>query len=129
METMTLDRSSFLRRALWADAATCLPMGALLALAAGPLAKLLALPEPLLFWAGIALFPCAAFMAWLACQGRVSVPGAWLVILGNAAWIAGSVLVLALLAPNAFGTVFVIGQAIVVAVLAALEHTGLRRIG
>jgi len=128
METMTLDRSSFLRRVLCADAATCIASGLLMSAGAAPLARLLGLPAGLLFWAGVALFPVAAFILVLALRHARSVAGAWIVILGNVAWVAGSLLVL-LLAPTALGTVFVISQAIVVAVLAELEYVGLRRIG
>jgi hypothetical protein len=54
--------------------------------------------------------------------------GSWLAILGNAGWVAGSVLVLVLFSPTALGYAFVIAQAVVVAFLAELEYYGLRRI-
>ena len=125
----TLERSTFLRRALYVDAATCVATGALMSLDAAPLATLLGLPAALLFWSGVSLFPIAAFMLWVASRRDIPRPGAWLVICGNAGWVAGSALVLLANAPTALGYAFVIAQAVVVALLAELEYAGLRRIG
>ena len=123
-----LDRTAFLRRVLMVDAATCLATGVLLSLFATPLSTLLGLPAALLFYAGASLFPIAAFMAWLALRRDVARWGAWLVILGNAGWVAGSVLVLVLFSPTTLGYAFVITQGVVVAFLAELEYCdGLRR--
>jgi hypothetical protein len=123
-----LDRTAFLRRVLMVDAATCLAMGALLVLFASPLATLLGLPSVLLAYAGAILFPIAGFMAWLALRHDASRWGAWVVVLGNAGWVAGSVLVLFLASPTTIGYAFVIAQAVVVVLLAELEYMGLRRI-
>lgn len=114
-----------LPRILTLDAATCAAMGVLLAAAAAPLAGLLALPEPLLRGAGLALFPCALFMLWASRQAM-----AWpaqLVVAGNLAWIAASLALFALpgIAPNALGAVFVLAQAGAVALLTLLEIRGL----
>lgn len=124
----SLDRSSFLRRVLWVDACTCLATGALLALAATPLADFLGLPAALLAYAGGALFPIAGFMIWLAVRNELSRLGVWVVILGNAGWVAGSILALFVYSPTALGYAFVIAQAVVVALLAELELVSLRRI-
>jgi hypothetical protein len=121
--TLPLGGATFLRRTLAADAATCAAMGALLAGFPAPLAGLLGLPAGLLFYAGIALFPCAALML-AAMKSRAL---AWLVIAGNAAWILGSVAVLLVASPTALGYAFIIAQAIAVAVLAELEYVGLAR--
>ena len=125
----TLERSTFLRRVFCVDAATCVATGALMSLDAAPLATLLGLPGALLFWSGLSLFPIAAFMLWVATRRDVPRPGAWLVICGNAGWVAGSALVLLANAPTGLGYAFVIAQGLVVALLAELEYTGLRRIG
>jgi hypothetical protein len=121
--TLPLGGAGFLRRTLAVDAATCAAMGALLAGFQAPLAGLLGLPAGLLFYAGIALFPCAALML-AAMKSRTL---AWLVVAGNAAWIVGSVAVLLLASPTALGYAFVIAQAVAVAVLAELEYVGLAR--
>lgn len=120
--TLPLGGSTFLRRTLAVDAATCAAMGALLAVFSAPLAGLLGLSAALLFYAGLALFPCAALML----VAHRSHALAWLVVAGNAAWIAGSVAVLLIASPTGLGYAFVIAQAIAVAVLAELEYLGIR---
>lgn len=116
-----------LRTILLFDAAACVGMGALLVALAGPLAALMALPAPLLFWAGMILFPVAGFMAVVARWLPGNQPAVMLVILGNVLWVAASVALLAgLVAPNALGVVFVLGQAAFVAVMARLEQLALR---
>ena len=116
-----------LRWVLGLDAATCLAMGMLLVAGAAPLAGLLALPQALLLWAGIVLFPCAALMACTAALLRPLL--VWLVVLGNAAWVIGSLGVLLALQPNALGIGFVLVQAAVVVGLLVLEHRGLAALG
>lgn len=81
-------RGVFLRRALLVDAASCAGMGALLALAAAPLARLFGLPEALLFYAGLALIPIAAYMTWLGTREAAPAALVWAVIAGNVLWIA-----------------------------------------
>lgn len=126
---MSIFRSpSFLPRILLVDAAACAVMGALMAAAAGTIAGLTAVPSPLLLGAGLALLPIAAFIAFVATRTRLSAPAVWLIIAGNAAWVIGSVWLLAGggISPNALGYVFIGGQALAVAVLAELEFFGLR---
>ncbi len=120
---------SSLRALLFADAMTCAAMGALLVLGSGLVAGLTHIPAPLLFYAGLSLLPIAAFMALVAMRSSISAPLAWLVIAGNALWVAASLLLLVSgwIAPNAIGWVFVIAQALAVAVLAVLEHGALRQ--
>ena len=123
----SMDRSTFLRRVLLVDAATCVATGALLSLDAGPLAPMLGLPAALLLYSGLSLFPIAAFMLWVAARKSPPIAGVWLVIAGNALWVAGSLLVVVELSPTGLGYAFVIAQALIVALLAELEYTGLRR--
>ena len=118
-----------LRRVLLLDAATCVATGLLLSLFAVPLEALLALPYTLLQYAGLSLFPIAAFMAWVAMREKPLKAGVWAVIAGNAAWVAASIALLFLLAPSPLGYAFVIAQALAVALLAELEYVGLRRTG
>jgi hypothetical protein len=124
--TATVDRSALLRRVLLVDAGTCVATGALLSLDAGPLAPMLGLPTALLFYAGLSLFPTAAFMLWVAMRRDIPRIGAWLIIAGNAAWVIGSIAILGL-SPTGLGYAFVIAQAAIVALLAELEYTGLRK--
>jgi hypothetical protein len=113
-----------LKQLLNFDALTCLLMGVALALGAGPLASLLGLPQTLLFYAGLALFPCAALMAITAKnQNRALV---WTVILGNVAWVIGSVFVAFTFEVTALGMTFVLAQALAVDILVLLEWRALR---
>jgi len=121
--------SSLLRKALLADAVLSGLTGLLLALAAGPLAAPLGLPVGLLRWSGIILIPFAAFVARLRAQERIQRPLVFAVVTCNALWALDSVLLLSTgwIEPTLLGEVFVIGQALIVAVLAELEFVGLRR--
>lgn len=118
-----------LRPLLLADAATCAAMGALLALAPEPIGQLTEIPVALLFYAGLGLFPIAAFMATVATRPTIRTAGVRLIILGNLGWVAGSVLLLLAgwIGPNALGTAFILAQALAVALLAGLEQGALRR--
>ncbi|MDE3737252.1 MULTISPECIES: hypothetical protein [Pseudomonas] len=124
-----LDMSPLLRRALQADALASGAMGLLLALAAGPLEELLGLPRSLLLGAGIGLLPFALVLGWLANRTTVRRGWIWAVLAINAVWVIDSLSLLALgwVEPTLLGKVFVIGQAVAVAVLAELEFFGLRR--
>lgn len=127
-ETIPLSSSSRggpeLAQVLRVDAFTCAAMGLLLVAAPTPLSAWLGLPLPLLFWAGVVLFPCAALMLLAARRPPIR-PLVGLVVLGNLAWVAASALVAALFSPTMLGLVFVAVQATVVAGLAWLEWRGL----
>ena len=69
------------------DAATCAAMGALLALASAPAAGLTQISAPLLFWAGLVLFPVAGFMFACAQMRRVPMWATGLVVVGNGLWV------------------------------------------
>jgi len=105
------------------DAVTCLGMGVLLVAASGPIAVLTEIHPQLLFWAGLLLFPTAAFMAVFARAHHVPAWAAFVVIIGNLLWASASIaLPLAgLVVPNVLGWVFLIAQAAVVALLTLLE--------
>lgn len=119
----------FLKRVLLVDAATCIAFGALCSLASNEIAALTGIAPAILLYAGLSLFPIALFMLLVAAQPRPAL--VLLAVLGNAGWVAGSLLMLtgAVAAPNALGTAFILLQALTVAVLAVLEGIGLRRLG
>jgi len=119
--------ASTLRKVLALDAASCLAMGLAMCLTSEALSRLFALPQPLVWWAGAVLFPCAALMLLAAWPRATPAALAWLVVGGNVAWVVASVLVAAVFAPSAIGTLFVLGQAGAVAVLAWLEVRSLPR--
>src|SRR3954466_12474058 len=119
----------FLRRVLGLDAASCFGRGLLLAALAGPLGGWFHLPVALLREAGLFLLVFGGGLAWATTRPalpRLLVQG---VVLGNALWAVASLLLLpsGLVAPNALGGAFLVAQALVVGLLAALEAAGLRR--
>jgi hypothetical protein len=121
--------AKFLRAVLLIDAATCVATGLLMTLGADILARLTAVPAPLLLYAGLSLFPVAIFIALVGTRESLAPGAVWVVIIGNAAWVAGSALLLfgGMIAPNAFGYAFIGAQAAAVALLAELEYFGLRQ--
>jgi hypothetical protein len=121
--------SPLLRKALLSDALISGLTGLVLAFAAGPLSTPLGLAVGLLRWSGIILIPVAALVARLGTRERVQRPLVFAVVACNALWALDSVLLLVMgwVEPTILGEVFVLGQAVVVAVLAELQFLGLRR--
>jgi hypothetical protein len=117
--------STTLSNILLLDAATCVGAGALMAFGSGFVAGLTGIPVPLLFWAGLILFPVAALMVFAGLQATPSRTLVWLIVLGNIGWVAASLALFAVISPNALGVVFIAAQAAAVAVLALLEHSAL----
>lgn len=126
MTILTFPR--FLRTVLWADAASAAGCAALQLAAAPVLSPLLGLPAPLLLATGVALLPFVAFAIWLARRATPPRAGVQALALANAAWVAGC---LALLLTGSGGTVlgqlYILAQAVAVAVLAELQWFGARR--
>jgi hypothetical protein len=125
----SLDRTTFLRRVLLVDAATCIATGALLTIDAHTLSRLLGLPGTLLFYAGASLFPCAALMLLVALRASLWRAGAWVIVAGNVLWVLASAALLVAITPTALGYAFVIAQGVAVALLAELEYIGLQKAG
>ncbi len=119
----------FLRNVLWADAASCVGSGALQLAGGAALAQLLNLPLPLLTATGVFMLAYAAAVAWTATRDPLPRRLVGLFAVGNAGWALGCIALLAVggLQPTAWGTAWVVAQAVVVAVLAELQWTGLRR--
>ncbi|NNM72293.1 hypothetical protein [Enterovirga aerilata] len=120
--------NAFLRIALFADAAASGATGLLMVAGAGPLSRLLALPEPLLRWAGILLLPFA-ILVWRVARPATPTRSAIVaIIVVNAVWVVDSfsLLLSGWVAPNALGTAFVAAQALAVGALAAAQAVGLR---
>jgi len=126
---MQSQSSNFLRTVLRIDAVTCALSGLASLALASVLAAPLGLPVPLLQVSGVALLGFAGLIAFAASRVPATRWPVWLVIVGNAVWVLDSVLLLVSgsVQPTALGTAYVIAQALVVAVLAELEYTGLRR--
>jgi hypothetical protein len=125
---MSIAITPFLRRVLYLDAATSGAAAVLCIAGASLLAPFTGLPTGLLFWAGIVLVPFVAMLLVLA--RRTAAPKLMLVDVAaiNALWVAASFGLLAsgLVEPNIFGVLFVVAQALAVALFAALQFAGLR---
>lgn len=121
--------TTFLRRVLFADAATCLAAGLLMTLGAGLLEQFFGLPAELSRYAGVGLLPFAAFLVYLATRESLKAPVVWAVIVLNVLWTLDSVLLLVSgwVTPTEAGYAFVVAQALGVALFAALEFVGLRK--
>ena len=121
--------SVFLRRALMADALVSAAVGAVMALGAAALQSLLGISSSVLMLAGLALFPYAAYLLWLATRAAVPRGAVWVPIVLNVLW-AIECLLLAFNAsppPTLLGEAFVAVQVITVLVFAELQFIGLRR--
>ena len=121
--------SNFLRYVLFADATTSLICGLLLTIGGSFLQEMLGLPVSLMFYAGLSLFPFAAFLVYVGTRKSISKTLVWLIIGTNLLWTIDSFLLLfsGYILPTTFGYIFVIAQAIGVLVYADLEFIGLRK--
>ena len=125
----SLQPPRLLRVALLGDAVASGATGLLMAAAAGPLAPLLGLPEPLLRGAGLVLLPYAAVVARLGTRPMPGRGAVRAVVALNLLWVVDSLLLLALrlVAPTGLGVAFVLLQALVVLGFALAQWAGLRQ--
>ena len=124
-----IDASTFLRRALLADAVFSGVAALGFTFGASAFATLFNLPEALLRETGLFLIAYAALVGWLASRASVAKALVLLVVVGNAAWTVGSVALLlsGAVSPNIAGEIMVVAQAIATGVFAELQYVGLRR--
>lgn len=121
--------SSFVRLAVLADGIVSGATGALLVVSSPLTAPLFGLPAGLLVGAGAFCVAYGAALAWLSRTPALSPSVVRAIVVGNALWVAASVGLL-LLGPSSMtgvGMGAVVVQAAVVALLAELQWTGLRR--
>lgn len=126
-----IDASTFLRRALLADAIFSGVAALGFTFGAGAFATLFNLPEALLRETGLFLIAYTALVGWLAARSAVPRLLVLLVVVGNAAWTVGSIVLLlsGAVSPNIGGELMVIAQAIATGVFAELQYVGLRKSG
>lgn len=126
---MAIENTPFLRNTLLADAGVGAAAALLTIFGAGFLSSLLALPEALIFWAGVALLPIVVFLLVMARKAQI--PRSWLaeIVLINSAWVVASfgLLALGLVQPNLLGIAFVVAQALAVGLFAVLQYAALRQ--
>ena len=119
--------SNFLRTVLKLDAATCLGMAALVLPLAPGLEPVLGIDALFARSAAASLIPIGLFMLWVGTRRETNAAFVWLIILGNLAWTAGSLLVAAELPGiTEVGQALVIAQGLGVLGLAVAEWAGLR---
>ncbi|MHB2265879.1 hypothetical protein [Aliihoeflea sp. PC F10.4] len=125
---MPIENTPFLRTTLRSDAAMGVAAAVPTIFAAGFLSSLLDLPQGLIFWAGVALLPIAAFLIVMA--RKPVIPAGWLreIVFINGAWVVASfaILLSGVVEPNLFGIVFMVAQALAVAAFAVLQFGALR---
>jgi hypothetical protein len=121
--------STFLRRAIQADAIVTGAVALLQTFGAGVLAPMLSLPQPLVLETGLFLIAYTVLVGWLGT--RQSMPKALvaIVIAGNAAWALGSIALMfsGAVTPNLLGYAFIAIHAISTGVFAELQYIGLRK--
>lgn len=124
-----IDASTFLRRALLADAVFSGIAALGFTLGAGAFATLFNPPEALLRETGLLLIAYTALVGWLASRPAVPKPLVLLVVCRNAAWTVGSIALLfsGSVSPNLIGELMVVAQAIATGVFAELQFVGLQR--
>jgi len=126
---MTLNSAATLRLLLTVDAFISGATGAAMIAAADMLEPLLNVPAMVMRSAGVMLLPFAAMVFFFSRREQLTRSRVWVVIALNIAWVVASVLVLVSgwIQPTTLGLAFVLFQAVVVAGLAELQFTGLRR--
>ena len=126
-----INPSSFLRRALIADAVFSGVAALGFTFGAGAFAPLFNLPEMFLREVGLFLIVYAAFVGWLGTRQSMMKALVLIVITGNAAWTPASIALLfsGAVSPNLFGMAMVAAQAIATGVFAELQYIGLRKSG
>jgi hypothetical protein len=131
METTMIDASTFLRRALLADAIFSGVAALGFTFGADAFAALFNLPEALLRETGLFLIVYTALVGWLASRAAVPKPLVLLVVVGNAAWTIGSIALLfsGAVSPNLSGELMVLAQAIATGLFAELQYLGVRKSG
>ena len=128
---MTLNSAATLRLLLALDAAVSGATGIAMIAAADFLEPLFNVPALVMRSAGAMLLPFAAMVFFFSRPAQLTPSRAWAVVALNVAWVVASVLVLVTgwIQPTTLGLAFVLFQAVVVAGLAELQFTGLRRSG
>ena len=126
-----INPSSFLSRALLADAVFSGVSAIGLTVLAGVLTSFLNLPEALLRETGLFLIAYTALVGWLGTRQSVLKALVLFVVAGNAAWTLASIALLfsGAVNPNLLGEIVVVAQAIATGLFAELQYIGLRKSG
>jgi hypothetical protein len=125
----TLQVSPLLRFALRLDAAATFATALPMCFASGALAGWTALPQALLFGAGLFMLGYAAVVGGLSRRATLPRWAVWTVIVGNALWAldCAALAFVGVVSPSALGVAFLLVQAVIVFAFAELQFVGLRR--
>ena len=136
---MNASTDRLLRRTLWANSAFSIASGAVLAIFAGPFARmaaqgpvaLMGLDLAIVFeLLGVGVIAFGALCAWVGSRETLPMGWARVIFAADVAWVLGSILVLAVPATwTVAGFVGIVAVALIVADIAVLEYLGLRRLG
>jgi hypothetical protein len=120
--------SALLRNSLVADAVISGATGLMMLFGADFLAGLFAVPSTLLRYAGVSLLPFAALVGMLASRDSIPSLAVRAVIVANVLWVVDSFLLLLTgwVEPSVLGYAFIVGQAVIVAAFAEVQHIGLK---
>ncbi|WP_372001361.1 hypothetical protein P7L68_20955 [Tistrella mobilis] len=120
---------TLLRRVLWLDALSGLGMAALFLIAGGLVSDLTGLPRGLLTGTAMVLIVIAGGILLIAARDPLPRLAVRTLAIVNLLWVVDSIalLIFGWVDPTSLGYALVIGQAVVVAVLAELQLLGLRR--
>ncbi len=122
---------TLLRRTLIANIIFCVLSTALLLLAAAPVATFLGVPEAsgLLALLGVGILGFAAFVYWVQSRPALDTRFVWVIFVMDVLWVVASLVILVAdaFALSTEGRWAVLIVADIVAVFAALEYIGLRR--
>ena len=126
----SLNTSIPVGKVVLADGIVVTGSGLLFALAAGPLADWLGLPESFLRGLGVGLIPYAGVLLYAATRTRPTRKMAGVVAAVNLLWVAGSaaLLVSGWNDPTTLGTVFIALQGLIVLGFAELQWLGRREV-
>ncbi len=124
-----IDRTMFLRRSLQIDGVASGLCGVILLAATRPVSELIGLRMPgIALGLGMLLVVYGAALLWNAGRPKINREGALLVVVLNAAWVAGSVAVIVAGPLTVLGNVLVATVAAAVLAFAILEVLGLRQL-
>lgn len=124
-----VDRTTFLRRSLQLDGFASGVCGGIVLVAAQPVSELIGLRTPgIALGVGAMLLVYAAALLWQAGRPKINRGEALVVVVLNAAWVAGSIAVVAAGPLTVLGNVAVAAVAAAVLLFAVLEVVGVRRL-
>jgi hypothetical protein len=123
----TIEPSSFLKRALFADAGVSGAVALLQLTATSMLHDYTSLSFALLQGTGVFLIAYVALLCVLATRPQLSAAWVWIVIAGNVGWALGALALCGSAALPTLGVVFALIHAAAVSAFAGLEYIGLAR--